>query len=507
MKLRKLTFCCCATLMVLLCACEKQVRYENALPQDAALVVQADFAAMVDKSGLNRDEGKKVVRHLADVLKSGMDGADGLIDKIMDNPDESGLELSEKVYFFAEPKSERIGLLSKVSDKDKLKDLLKALQRQGICEDIHKGDGCSWSVMGNVLLAYSSSAMLAIADPKGDEARDNLHAAEKLLRQTDGEGFTATDNYAEMMKKEGDLLAFVSLNILPASLPSLVTMGLSAELNLADVKYVASLDFASGKAVLDVTSITTDAVVMDLIGKQQKAVSPLKGKYLDAFPANTLFWMSGNADGATVYSLLCENPIVRQQLENPLMPIDIERIFSAIKGDMALAFTDLSGQHFIAYADVTCSDFLQTFEDIKPVLAMTGGMFKLINDGTDAYEFRMPKRMGGVFSRIWFGVKDGRLYVTNDKDLIGARVLGLSLRANPWGKQVEGKTLYMALNANVIHQTFSEMMSEEGMAAKLLGILAGLDYLTVESPEGVDYHAELVMKDKAKNFLQYLWQN
>ena len=97
--------------------------------------------------------------------------------------------------------------------------------------------------------------------------------------------------------------------------------------------------------------------------------------------------------------------------------------------------------------------------------------------------------------------------MTNDKELVDARVLGLSLRANPWGKAVEGQAFYMALNANVIHQTFSEMMAGEGMASQLLNILSGLDYLTVESAEGVDYRAELVLKDKGKNFLQYLWQN
>lgn len=494
-------------IVLLLCSCGKQGNYENALPKDAALVLQADFASMVSKSGLGRAQGKKALGHLGDLLKSGMEGSDDLIDKIMENPEESGLELSEKVYFFAEPQVNHIGLIAKVSDKGKVKDLLEELRRQAICEDTHKGDGCVWAEMGNVLIAYNSTAFLALADPKGDDASDNLHAAEKLLRQSDGEGFTSTDNYSKMQTETGDLCAFLSLNLLPSSLPSLLSMGVSGEMKLEDIKYVSTLNFVEGKAVLDVKSITTDKVMLDFLENMQKASSGIGGDYLDAFPANTLSWMGGNIDGSALYEIFCGNPLIRQQMENPFMPIDIESIFSAIKGDVALAFTDLSGQHFIAYADVTNSEFLQTFEDLKPVLAMTGGMMKLINAGENAYELRVPRRMAGPFARVWFGVSGNRLYVTNDVDLIGARVLGLSLKANPWGKQVAGKSFYFALNANVIHETFSEMLTGEGVTAQLLSILAGLDYLTIESADGINAKAELALKNKKTNFLQYLWQN
>ena len=494
-------------ILLTLCSCEKQVSYENALPKDAALVIEADFASMVSKSGLGRSEGKKALGHLGDLLKSGMEGSDDLIDKIMDNPEESGLDLSSRVYFFAEPQINRIGLVAKVSDKGKVKNLVSELERQSICEQSHKGDGCTWAEMGNVLIAYNGSAFIALADPKGDEARDNLHAAEKLLRQNNGEGFSSTDSYVQMHSQTGDLVSFLSLDILPSSLPSLLSMGVSGEMKLADIRYVSTLDFVEGKAVLDVKSVTTDKVMQSFHENLGKALSAIGGKYLDAFPANTLSWMGCNIDGSALYELFCGNPIIRQQMENPLMPIDIESIFDAIKGDVALAFTDLSGQHFIAYADVTGSSFLQTFEDLKPILAMTGGMMKLINVGDNAYELRMPRKMAGAFANIRFGVSGSHLYVTNDSQLIDARVLGLSLKANPWGKQVAGKNFYFALNANVISETFSETLSNDGVTAQLLSVLAGLDYLTIESPDGVNAKAELALKNKKKNFLQYLWQN
>ena len=96
-------------LLLLLCltACGPRHSYECALPKDAALVVRADFASMAAKSGLNGAVGQPAIRRISDALKSGMEGSSGLIDRIMNRPDESGLDLKTNVYFFAEPQGER----------------------------------------------------------------------------------------------------------------------------------------------------------------------------------------------------------------------------------------------------------------------------------------------------------------------------------------------------------------------------------------------------------------
>ena len=107
---------------------------------------------------------------------------------------------------------------------------------------------------------------------------------------------------------------------------------------------------------------------------------------------------------------------------------------------------------------------------------------------------------------LWLGVKKNRFYLTNDRNLVDARVLGLSLRDNPWGGEVAGKYFYLALNANVLHHTFSQQLKGSDVMAQFLAILAGLDYLTVESDDGVNARVELVMKDKRQNFLQTMWR-
>lgn len=499
--------CLLATVM-LLASCSKKNVYENVLPKDAAVVVSVDLVSMADKSGLSSDKGAPVVARLSNALKSGAEGAGELIDKVTKDPSESGLDLTEKVYYFVGSGGVSTGLVMRVSDDGKLEDLLKALHDQQVCEKPVEADGCMWTAMGNVLVAYTDDAFLAMLDLKGGQAKDMLHSASMLLRQTEKDGFAATSDFQHMKETKGDIVLLTSLDWIPSEYVAPLTMGTSASMNLKDVKYLSAVNFEKGKVVMDVKDMTTDKLVNAMTEKQLQATNPVKGTYLDAFPANTFFWMTGNMDGGKIYDLLCENATVRQQFESSIMPIDFKAIFSSIKGDMAVALTNPLQNGFIAYADVTNSEFLQTFEDLKPLLAMTNGQMQLLNRGVNDYEFRMQdgQMLGmrpGVVS-FWFGVRNNRLYFTNDANLVDAQVSGLSLRDCAWGKKVAGKRCFVGMNFASVTAQAKQLLGSNNQYASAVGALGCLDYMTIESADCKSAHLELVTTDKDKNILQSL---
>ena len=82
-------------LVLMLASCADGGKYVNALPEDAAAVVAVNLEQMAGKSGAD----KSTVEAAVGALKSEMRGAEGLIDRIVEDPSESGLELTDKVYF------------------------------------------------------------------------------------------------------------------------------------------------------------------------------------------------------------------------------------------------------------------------------------------------------------------------------------------------------------------------------------------------------------------------
>lgn len=80
----------------LLSACGEDNAYTNALPKDAAAVFSFDLMDMAQKCDLN-DQAKQ---SMGQMMKSSLKGnADALVDKLMENPEESGLKLTDRVYF------------------------------------------------------------------------------------------------------------------------------------------------------------------------------------------------------------------------------------------------------------------------------------------------------------------------------------------------------------------------------------------------------------------------
>lgn len=383
------------------------------------------------------------------------------------------------------------GVLARVSSRSAVADLLEAFHEQQLCGALRESGGCTWTVMGNTLIAYSDIALVAMTPLRQGEAKDLQYQAERLLRQKEGEGFASTPDYQKMMESKGDIVTLASLELLPSEYVTPLTMGVSAELKLKDVKALATLSFENGKAVADIIPVITDGVMNDLLEKQLKACSVLKGHYLDTFSSNTGLWMAMNVDGGQIFSLLNENPTMRRQFKTSMIPLDFAAIFNAVKGDVTIAFPNpLRSRDFIMYADVVNRDFLQTFEALKPLVAMSGGQVKLLNKGQDAYEFRAVDaamlNLGKGPMALWFGVKDNRFYLTNNDQLVGKKPLGWSLRDTEWGGGVTGKRFFGAVN--------------------FAGMTGGLGYLTAESPDGKNIHIEWVMKDKQVNVLQQLVQ-
>ncbi len=490
-------------IVLILASCKNGSEYEAALPKDAALVVSANLPSIAEKGGWTAGSGQAVAQRISDALGSGMESGRQLIDKIVKDPSKSGIDLRKDVYLFVGPQLVSDGLLARVADKGKVDDLLHTLHRQQICTEPVKGNGYTWSAMGRLLVAYTSDALLVLHDPKGGDAEGLLRTAMKLLGQNKEEGYCATPDFERIKNARGDIVALGSLGLVPRQYVAPMMMGISGDLKLENVKMLAEIHFGQGKMAIDFTDLTTDRAMQQIREKQAEASGAIEGKYLDVFPYNTGLWMTAHINGEKLYKILCENPTFSNQVDNSMMPIDFEAIFNAIKGDVAMA-GDITSGKFIAYADVTNDRFLQTFENLKPLLALTGGRIKLTNQGATGYELRVTDGrlvgMGRGLQTWWFGVSNGRLYVTNQPDWPGARVLGKSLRDRPWGKQVEGKRFYLSLNLGGIGQT----TGTHAEAIPMQAFMQGLDYLTFEMKDRGCSRLELYTKNPDKNVLQPL---
>lgn len=483
--------------LLLLAACSPQTEYTHAIPKNASVVMGMELDEMATKAGLNGATGEKVVAKLKTLVKGGLQGdAAQLAERIIEHPAESGLSFDDKVYLFATPHTEAIAVLAKVTDEGKVETLLEAFEKESLATPLREESGCRWTQMGGALCAFNNGTFLLLQPSRGDAAgmKGTLLS---LMRQEQGEGFSALPEFAKVKAEGNDMASVINLSAVPYEWTTPLRMGLSSNLRLEDIKYFVAANFEQGRVVVNSESLIQNPMVLSFFDAMDKVMQPIGGKYLDFYPGNTLLWAGGNIQGKTLYQMLCQNPTIKQALDNPLLPVDVEYIFSSIEGDFSIGFDN---QNYLLYADVTNSGFLKTFEDLRPLLALTGGQITLDNVGKDEYLMRT------YYGNFWFGVKNNRLYVTNNGTWAeeAGRTYGASLAVKPWASEVKDNRLLASLNMAEMANMRITLTGNASVDGAIQLVKSQCNYLNASMTDWRHGKAELVLKDKDVNLLQWL---
>lgn len=483
--------------LLLLAACSPQTEYTHAIPKNASVVMGMELDEMATKAGLNGATGEKVVAKLKTLVKGGLQGdAAQLAERIIEHPAESGLSFDDKVYLFATPHTEAIAVLAKVTDEGKVETLLEAFEKESLATPLREESGCRWTQMGGALCAFNNGTFLLLQPSRGDAAgmKGTLLS---LMRQEQGEGFSALPEFAKVKAEGNDMASVINLSAVPYEWTTPLRMGLSSNLRLEDIKYFVAANFEQGRVVVNSESLIQNPMVLSFFDAMDKVMQPIGGKYLDFYPGNTLLWAGGNIQGKTLYQMLCQNPTIKQVLDNPLLPVDVEYIFSSIEGDFSIGFDN---QNYLLYADVTNSGFLKTFEDLRPLLALTGGQITLDNVGKDEYLMRT------YYGNFWFGVKNNRLYVTNNGTWAeeAGRTYGASLAVKPWASEVKDNRLLASLNMAEMANMRITLTGNASVDGAIQLVKSQCNYLNASMTDWRHGKAELVLKDKDVNLLQWL---
>lgn len=492
--------------MIWLASCSSEKKYVNVLPENPGAVVSVDLKQLVRKSDLSAEDTKAVVTEIKNTLAGGLD-AQGmeLLDKVLADPSESGLDLEQKVYLFVDDKGEKGGLLACVQDKGKLNELAGLMGKQQPSAAIEDKGTYSQIVQEQGVLAYNDRSCLLLFSDKGKEA-DLPTWAFELMGGKNKNSFCNSEGFECMEKIKADISAFMSMVMLPEEYKMMAKMSMPATVDWEDLNIVAGIYFEKGRMILDIETLINDA-----LEKEYEKIRPIYSKettykFLKMFPKGSFMWMDMGLNGDKLYETLMKEPTMAAQLGSVQTVFDLKSVLGAIDGETVVCISNLEPLSFALMAEVEDSDFMQSFESLKPMLDMTRGQMKLVETGKNAYELQMADgRMMGVQGNvsIYIGVKDGVFYLTNDKMYTEQKEIDNSMEDERWAGNVPGKRCFLVMNChsldeimNANHQVYN---SKDQLARRML---SNMDYMTVEAMDDTHGRMELGMKDKETNVLK-----
>ncbi|MGP1436377.1 MAG: DUF4836 family protein [Phocaeicola sp.] len=472
--------------------CSSKSNYTSVIPKNASLVIGFDFRAMYEKSGVKgTKEGEQLIEFFTKLLISQF-GNEKNIKEYIENPEKTGLKLTDKVYVFSSYQSKFFGLVMHVSSVSRLKKLIESENKQ-----LNKESGIYYQVEDNAVIAFNSNTLLIVSSqyPSDIGLKDQ---AIMLMKEESKEN--SSSEIKQVIEKKDDIDLYLDLNCVPDEYLSEVKMGLPADFKPEDVKFFASVIFEKGRVNIKLNNITKSPKIVDIFNQLSKVTSQINGKFMSLFPSNTLLWLGSNIKGKELLDLLEQNPAIKNNIQFSEIPVDLERVISSIQGDVAIGINSFATPSFTIYAEINDDTFLQnTLDELNPFVDMAMGMASLNKIGNNIYVFKAYPSI-----QVWFGVEENMLFVSNSQfaaDHFTQAVAG-SLNNNEWRQKVTSNRGFIVLNcAQLISDSMYSGLSRDN---PINLVLSPFDYIAFNKVDWQNGELNLVLKDKSANLLEQI---
>lgn len=352
-----------AVLIVFLAACSKTVEYTNIIPADATVVTSINLKSLASKAGLNDKENEAAKQKVLEALKSGMNAATfQQLEKVMNNPSESGIDVEAPVYVFTSPSFPYSTAVAKIKSEDDLHASLEIMVKEQICQPINEAAGYSFTTMNGGLVAFNNSAVMLISVKGTSQIEKAKEGITNLLKQTADNSIAKSGAFQKMEKQKSDINFFASMAAIPAPYQEQVSMGLPAEVKAEDITIIAGLNFEKGRIALKTENYTENEAVKALMKKQLEAFGKANNTFVKYFPASTLMFVNLGVKGEGLYNLLSENKEFRNTVSISKAD-EVKELFSSFNGDISAGLINVtmnSAPTFIVYADVKNGNALES---------------------------------------------------------------------------------------------------------------------------------------------------
>lgn len=341
--------CLLAACLLAFASCKNGNKSGLAIPKDAAIVFHINSSSLSSK--LSWDEIKKTAWY-AD-MKAQADGNDSLAQKILDNPEASGIDVKgDFVYFMKKQGNGGYGMLQgSIKDATAFEALVKEASRKDKTQK--DGDWNTLEISKGTLVAWTDKKFAVInnmdmpsMNPMGGRRESTSFGADSLklfvkenMSLDSDESLFDDDRFADIMKEDGDMHMWINTGKMYGDMMGMLSM-MKASVLFEDNVSAGTFNFDDGKITMKGKQFYNKEMQKWMEKMKWKNVD---GDVLDRIPsANVLAVMAMNFDpqGAKEFmKMLGIDGMANSYLSR--INLTVDQVMDAFKGDFVLSFSDL----------------------------------------------------------------------------------------------------------------------------------------------------------------------
>lgn len=288
--------------------------YINAIPESSTLLMSTNTAKL---TGVGSQQLLKSLLHFKNI-------------------DKTGIDFSANVYFFEDARY-NIGLCAKVSDDDKLADMLQ----QAGCR-VEKRRGFRFALLqGNWIVGFSDVSVLLMG-PVIPAAIDEMKGQMvQYLKQSEDESIKGTPLMERLQTIDAPMAMVCQASALPEQFITPFTIGAPRDASPSDIMIAASMEVSRGRLLISGQTFSFKKQIDEALQKAQQTYRPIKGDYVKTMSTSDGMGLFMNIDGKNFHKLIRQNRGVSTMLMGINTAIDMDNIIKSIDGDMALIASGL----------------------------------------------------------------------------------------------------------------------------------------------------------------------
>ncbi len=317
------------------------------IPKDANIVFELNTKSMLDKLSSANISFDSLARVLSD------EGDSSQTNISLEELRNSGIDTAEAAFGFVKNSSSIMagqstsgGMVAALKNAAAFEALLKKKKPAG---EIKKADNYSYLALGDDFIAGWTDNVVIIAQKHGGSSAPGTYATGEgtltqqmltaLFAQKESESILSVDGFKDVLKQNADLAFYTS----SSNMQSITALGISKLGDLTDGSYTTgTVTFENGKITASFNAHLGNAMA-DLVKKYP--MHAIDVSMLDKYPGQIQGFVIGSLNPKlfpAVFQYVGFDGVANTMLQQQLgLNLTISDIFQAIKGDFAIAVSDI----------------------------------------------------------------------------------------------------------------------------------------------------------------------
>lgn len=276
----------------------------------------------------------------------------------MKNLDESGIDLTHKIYLFESPDG-NLGICAKVQDRGKLEQMFVKMNSNPV-----KYREAYFAQVNDSWIAGYNDQSLLIMGPLPLTAQEVMKGTmAKYLQQDEENSVIASPMFEKLESISSPMAMVAQAKALPERLVAPMTLGTPKDTDGSQVLIAAEMSIEKRCLAIQGKPFSFNQRINQEIGELFKVYHPIIDVYLQSMPDEALLGMLVNVDGQKFLPILQHNKGLQVLLIGINQAIDTDNIIRSVDSDMRIIVPNYS-EGAIQLSMVACLAHTKRLADI-----------------------------------------------------------------------------------------------------------------------------------------------